>query len=242
MSEPGTPAASPPRRQVYRARVERVHDHNSDTRSLFLSLVNGGRLAFIPGQFISISLALENETRVRPYTLASSPEDTGAIEICFNRVPGGVGVRYLFERKAGDELQFTGPFGAFTMERAPEQECVFIAEGTAIAPIRPMLHRAQSAAHAPMLLIYAAGDRAHILYTQELERLASNDAAFHFEMMIDDRIYERLHDEVKRRWVEADSNRARQFYICGVGKDVTRIRDLLRGSGYQRRAVHYEQW
>ena len=44
------------------------------------------------------------------------------------------------------------------------------------------------------------------------------------------------------RTVAADTNRARQFYICGVGKGVTRIRDLLRGSGYERRAVHYEQW
>ena len=39
-----------------------------------------------------------------------------------------------------------------------------------------------------------------------------------------------------------DANRARQFYICGVGKGVTRIRDLLRSSGYERRAIHYEQW
>jgi ferredoxin-NADP reductase len=42
--------------------------------------------------------------------------------------------------------------------------------------------------------------------------------------------------------VLADSNRTRQFYVCGVGKAVTRIRDLLRGAGYERRAVHYEQW
>jgi hypothetical protein len=27
-----------------------------------------------------------------------------------------------------------------------------------------------------------------------------------------------------------------------VGKGVVRIRDLLRSSGYERRAVHYEQW
>src|SRR5579863_2028895 len=171
MAEPGAPAAGPPRRQVYRARVERIHDHNADTRSLFLSLVDGGRLAFIPGQFISISLALENETRVRPYTIASSPEDAGAIEICFNQVPGGVGVRYLFERKAGDEIQFTGPFGAFTMERAPAEECVFITEGTAIAPIRPMIRRALSASPPPRIsLLYGAPDSDHLLYRDEIAK------------------------------------------------------------------------
>ena len=149
MAEPGAPAVSPPRRPVYRARVERIRDHNADTRSLFLSLIDGGQLGFVPGQFISISLALENETRVRPYTVASSPEERDAIEICFNQVPGGVGVQYLFARKVGDELQFTGPFGAFTMDRVPEAQCVFIAEGTAIAPIRPMVRRALGAGSHP---------------------------------------------------------------------------------------------
>ena len=227
-------------RVTYVSVVERIIDHNDDTRSIFLRMRSASAFRWAPGQFISILIPLGDEIRRRAYSITS--KEDGLLEVCFNQIAGGRGVGWMFERAPGDAVEFMGPFGNFTLDAPPEMETIFIAEGTAIAPIRPMLHRAQSAAHAPMLLIYAAGDRAHILYTQELERLASNDAAFHFEMMIDDRIYERLHDEVKRRWVEADSNRARQFYICGVGKDVTRIRDLLRGSGYQRRAVHYEQW
>ncbi len=39
-----------------------------------------------------------------------------------------------------------------------------------------------------------------------------------------------------------DSDRSRQFYLCGVGKGVITLRNLLRGAGYERRAVHYEQW
>jgi ferredoxin-NADP reductase len=93
-----------------------------------------------------------------------------------------------------------------------------------------------------MFLLYAASDRAHILYSAELESLDSRDMNLRIETMVTDNIYERLHDEANRRWVAADSNRARQFYICGVGKSVSRIRDLLRGAGYERRAVHYEQW
>jgi len=139
-----------------------------------------------------------------------------------------------------------GPFGNFTLDAPPQVETIFIAEGTAIAPIRPMLHLAQSGSHAPMFLLYAAFDREHLLYRDELQALAARDANFRFETLIAQDtthdIYELLHDEVNRRWIAADTNRARQFYICGVGKGVTRIRDLLRGSGYERRAVHYEQW
>jgi benzoate/toluate 1,2-dioxygenase reductase component len=232
-------ASSP--RSTWLSVVDRVVDHNDDTRSIFLQMRAGAKLKFVPGQFISILIPLGDEVRRRAYSIASM--DAGLIEICFNQVPGGRGVGWLFERAPGDAVEFMGPFGNFTLEAPPQVETIFIAEGTAIAPILPMLRLAQSAAHAPMFLLYAASDRAHILYSRELESLASRDTNFQFETLIANAdIYDRLHDEVNRRWVAADTNRARQFYLCGVGKGVLSIRDLLRSSGYERRAVHYEQW
>lgn len=243
MAESGTPAAPPPRRPVYRARIERMRDHNADTRSLFLRIVDGGRLRFVPGQFISIVLSLDDETRVRPYTIASSPQETEAIEICFNQVPGGAGVQYLFERKPGDDLEFTGPFGAFTMDRAPEHECIFIAEGTAIAPIRPMITRALGSGARPALsLLYAASDSGHLLYREEIAQWSAVGVNFAALVAPSAELYDRLIAETQRRWVDADNDRRRHFYICGVGKGVLRLRDLLRSAGYERRAVHYEQW
>ena len=226
-------------RSTYVSVVERIVDHNDDTRSIFLRM-RSTAFKTIPGQFISILIPLGDETRRRAYSIASMED--GLLEICFNQVPGGRGVRWLFERAPGDAVEFMGPFGTFTLDAPPQVETIFIAEGTAIAPIRPILHRAPSSAHAPMCLLYGAADRAHILYSNELDGLAARDANFRFDTLVADHIYDRLHDEVNRRWVLADTNRARQFYICGVGKPVTRIRDLLRGSGYERRAVHYEQW
>ncbi len=227
-------------RSTWLSVVDRIVDHNDDTRSIFLQMREGSRFAFVPGQFISILIPLGDEMRRRAYSIASM--NGSVLEICFNQVAGGLGVRWLFERAPGDAVEFMGPFGNFVLGQPPQVETIFIAEGTAIAPILPMLHRAQSSSHAPMFLLYAASDRAHILYSAELETLASDDANFHFETLIGDNVYEHLHDEVSRRWVTADANRARQFYICGVGKGVVKIRDLLRGSGYERRAVHYEQW
>lgn len=237
-------SAQPPRRAVHRARITRIFDHNADTRSLFLAVEEGVKLSFVPGQFISVSLELPGETRVRPYTIASDPEATdAAFEVCFNQVPGGIGVRYLFERKIGDVLEFTGPFGAFTMDRAPERECVFIAEGTGIAPIRPMLHRAMKAAGGQRIhLLYAAPDSDHLLYRDELEAWAAAGLEFTTIVAPAGDLYSRMIAETERRWVAADSERGRQFYICGVGDGVLSLRDLLRGAGYERRAVRYERW
>ena len=225
------------------AHVTRIHDHCEDTRSLFLALEKP--LKFAPGHFISIAIPLGDETRTRPYTIASSLDGGRAIEICFNRVPNGRGVQWLFDRSVGDALEFTGPFGTFMMERAPEVEIGLIAEGTGVAAIRPMIRRAlESGSQARMHLDYAADRNEHILYREELEEWTRRASNFTFETLIapQEVLYDRLSAIAARRWIDADADRTRQFWICGVGAGVSRIRDLLRGAGYERRAVHYEQW
>ena len=88
-------------------------------------------------------------------------------------------MHWLFERRVGDTIDFSGPFGTFTIDRAPEAELGFIAEGTAIAPIRPMLKRAlASSSTSKIHLIYAAPDREHILYAAELDEIREDRAEF----------------------------------------------------------------
>src|SRR6266699_552319 len=131
-------------RPIYRARVERVLEHCNDTRSIFLRPVSERLPPYSPGMFISVTIPLASEVRVRPYTIATSPENGEPFELIFNLVPNGPGAAWMFERKVGDLLDFTGPFGAFTLEGEADREIVFIAEETAIAPIRPMLRQVLS--------------------------------------------------------------------------------------------------
>jgi CDP-4-dehydro-6-deoxyglucose reductase, E3 len=232
-------------RPTYRARVERIFDHCPDTRSLFLRTISEQLPRYSPGMFVSITIPLGNEVRVRPYTIATSPEDGEPFELCFNLVPNGPGAAWIFERKVGDLLEFTGPFGAFTLERAPNSELVFIAEATAIAPIRAMLRRTltQPAVHRTHLL-YAADRPEHLLYRAELESMSSARPQFTFEPLVieNDSLYERLIIEVQRRWITDDKDRSRLFFVCGIGSGVLKLRDLLRQAGYERRAVRYERW
>lgn len=219
------------------ARLTRIAEHAPDTRSLFLAQ-QGERLAYHPGQFLSCLLPVGGETIIRPYSLASDPADD-ELEICLNRVENGLGSNYLLGLEVGETLRYTGPWGTFTLERAPEVETVFIAEGTAIAPIRPMLHRAlATGARQPLILLYAADASARLLYRGELEGLAKAHPLFRFEPLTSGT----LPDEVERRFIAGDSDRHRRFFICGVGTIVPTLRDLLRRAGYERRAVQYEKW
>ncbi|HZP43918.1 MAG TPA: FAD-dependent oxidoreductase [Candidatus Binatia bacterium] len=221
------------------ARVERVVAHAPDTRSLFLRLPAGERLAFRPGQFISCLLPVGGERLTRPYSIASDPERGDLLEIVLNRVPGGAGSHYLLSLPEGAILHFTGPWGTFVLDRAPDAEAVFIADGTGVAPIRPMIHRALATGpRHPLTLVHAGARKEALLYRREMETLAREREEFAFEPLPPGVLV----DEVRRRWVAEDGDRTRRFWICGVGDVVPRLRDLLRGAGYERRAVQYEKW
>lgn len=221
------------------ARLERVVAHASDVKSLFLRLPAGRALVFRPGQFISCQLAVGGETLTRPYSIASDPEDGTLLEICLNRVAGGAASAYLLALDAGAAVPFTGPWGTFVLDRAPDAEAVFVADGTGVAPIRPMIHRAlaTSPAH-PLMLLHGGRTREALVYRGELERLARTHDGFTYDPVPP----AVLVGEVRRRWVEADDDRTRKFWVCGVGDVVLHIRDLLRGAGYERKAVSYEKW
>jgi ferredoxin-NADP reductase len=93
-----------------------------------------------------------------------------------------------------------------------------------------------------LTLLYAAPDPDHLLYREEIAQWSAAGVNFASLLAPASELYDRLIAETQRRWVDADSDRRRHFYLCGVGKGVLRLRDLLRGAGYERRAVHYEQW
>lgn len=211
------------------ATLDAVHAHGPETRSLFFVLDRP--LRFTPGQFVSCHIPCATGPITRPYTIASDPEEPFRIELLIDRVPGGPGSGRLFALEPGDRLSFTGPWGLFTLERAPAVETVFVALGTGIAPIRPMLRRASATAVRPLHLVYATEAP---IYGEELGALPGVSVTYTTP--------DSVGEVVRARWVESVPDRARRFFICGVGAVVLELRDLLRQAGYERRAVQYERW
>lgn len=224
---------------TYDATIERIVEIAPETRCFFLRLPAAVRFSFVPGQFISCLLPVGGETLIRPYTIASHPEDAGVLEICLNRVPDGPGSSYLFDQHVGAGVRFTGPWGTFTLESPLDAECVFIADGPGVVPVRPMLRRAlASDGPRAIRLHHSAPSAPHLLWADEFDAAARAHSQFSFAPLLGRSLFE----FVEQRYVAGDADRSRHFYICGVGDIVPRLRDLLRGAGYERRAVKYEKW
>ena len=232
----------------YEASIERIREWTPRTRSLFLRAAGGARMPFRAGQFISLELPVgERPPLVRPYSIASDPDDE-LIELCVDLVPDGMGSAYLFSLAAGDRLPFKGPFGSLTVDTPPPAASVFVAGGTGIAPLRAIVRRvlADGGGHRVHVLQSAAVED-DLLFRDELAALAREHARCTWEPVLEGAgavpgEHPRLERLVLDRYVHGDTDRTRHFCICAVGDVVRRLREALRGAGYERRAVRYEQW
>jgi ferredoxin-NADP reductase len=241
-------AASSSGPSAYKVTLDRITEWTAETRSLFLRLPAGAALPFEPGQFVSLALPVDDGAPlVRAYSLASSPEDA-LLEICVDRVPGGPGSAYLFRLRSGATLELKGPFGSFLLATPPEAAMVFVGDGTGIAPIRPMVRRAlaRGGVH-PIAILQGVRSGVPPLFGDELRDLAARHERLSWESIAADagaapHGHHALEAAVRTRFVDQAGDRTRHIWICGVGDLVTRLRDALRGAGYERRAVRSEKW
>src|SRR5438876_7805917 len=96
-------------------------------------------VAFEPGQWVSLHLPVgEKPPLVRAYSLARPADPSGSLTLCFDRVPGGLGSGFLFERQVGEPITVAGALGHFKLPEPLETDLVFVARYTGIVPFRCM--------------------------------------------------------------------------------------------------------
>ncbi len=98
---------------------------------------------FAAGQYIQVFRERPHtgdEPLTRAYSLASDPAEPGTLELHIRRVPEGELSPWLCDRKAGDELWFSGPYGTMTLpETGPDAEIVCVAGGVGFAPMKSII-------------------------------------------------------------------------------------------------------
>jgi len=173
----------------WNATVARRVDVNESLRILWIRPDSGSIQPFEPGQFVQLGWPKPEDpagpppTRVRwnkrSYSIASSPEEIGAYEVCLAHVHGGVLTPQLFEQPEGARLWCDdAPKGHFTLARIPEgRHIVCVATGTGIAPFTSMLRRYRGTGRFRKLtILWGARGSADLAYDAEFRAAASSNA------------------------------------------------------------------
>ncbi|MEP0847156.1 MAG: ferredoxin--NADP reductase [Phycisphaerae bacterium] len=182
---------------ILNAAVVQRHDLNE-----FLSIVrirphSGVIPPFEPGQFLMLGLPRNAETSNaspavsvspvrwvrRAYSIASASGGVDHFEFFLARIERGRLTSQLWALDVGDELWADDRArGDFTLARVPPgADVVMVCTGTGLAPFMSMLRSRRSAGvWRRTVLIHGVRQVSDLGYRDELERLAREDATFHY--------------------------------------------------------------
>lgn len=157
-------------------RVVEVLTETPSTKTLRLAPDSGRLPPFLAGQYTALLLQIDHLRTGRPYSISSSPSQTGHWDVTVRRVDGGLVSNYLLDEVAvGDRLECSGPQGVFHFNpliHRPDLVC--IAGGSGITPFMSMLREiADRGLDRRVTLLYGSRRLDDVIFHQELQALAA---------------------------------------------------------------------
>jgi ferredoxin-NADP reductase len=183
-ARPAVPAAAPaispsppavPGKWSGRLRVSRVFQETPDVKTFRLMNPLGGVLpfGFLPGQFLTVTVASDGKPVRRGYTIASSPTRSDYAEITVKREDAGVVSCYLHDRvQEGDLLDVAGPSGSFVFTGREADSVVLISGGVGITPLMSVIrYLTDRSWPGDIFLLYGIHSPYDFIFREEIEFL-----------------------------------------------------------------------
>lgn len=129
------------------------------------------------GQHYDVRLtAADGYQAERSYSVASPPEDEGAITLTIERLEDGEVSPYLHDVvEVGDQFELRGPIGGyFVWDEGVGGPLLLVAGGSGIVPLMAMLrHQERRPARVPTRCLFSWRTAEDVIYRDELDRLAA---------------------------------------------------------------------
>jgi ferredoxin-NADP reductase len=195
----------------------------------------------LPGQHYEVRLtAPDGYSAQRSYSIASSPAQTGEIELTIDRLEDGEVSPYFHDVvEVGDQVEARGPFTSYFVWRG-ESPVLLVGGGSGVVPLMSMLrHRRLVAPASQMRLLYSTRTGDDVIYADELGEetvLTFTRAAPEGWRGHRGRITEALVAEQATSFTDGIA------FVCGSDGFVEAASDLLLKVGYPAGGVRTERF
>lgn len=219
---------------------------SATTVKIGIEIPNRTELAFLPGQYVNITVPGTEQTR--SYSFSNAPDDE-LLTFLIKLTPGGAMSDYLADRAAvSDHITFTGPNGSFFLREA-DRPVLLLAGGTGVAPILSMLRTMRAAGSIrPVHLIYGVSTDEDLTALDEIAETGSTLANFTWDYCVADPASTAPNKGPDRAYVtsliEPDHLHGGDLaiYLCGPPPMVEAVRSHLAGSGIEPTGFYYEKF
>jgi benzoate/toluate 1,2-dioxygenase reductase component len=206
------------------------------------STIDADALAFLPGQYVNVSVPGTAQTR--SYSFSSMPKD-GVVEFLVRNIPGGLMSTYLADKATGgDALSITGPIGSFYL-REIKRPILLLAGGTGLAPFLAMLEVMQAlASQQPVHMIYGVTNDADLVEVDKLNAFAKAIPGFTFATVVADQASGHpLKGYVTHHLPDAALHGGDvDLYLCGPPPMVDAVRTYLNEKGVKPANFYFEKF
>lgn len=170
-AQPPAPPRQAPRPSGFVALpVIGVVEETPDIKTIRVTRPEG--FAFAAGQFLTVRIRIDQRDHVRCYSISSSPQTAGYLEISVKR-QGLVSSALHATMRAGGVLHARRPAGTFVYPEGDDRALVLVAGGVGITPMISMLrHGLATEPQRPFTLLHGARDIAGLAFADELRVLA----------------------------------------------------------------------
>lgn len=196
---------------------------------LFELVVERNGLEFTPGDCVAIYTAKDKS---RPYSIASG-SDEKELRFVIRRMDGGEVSPWLMDRRPGDSIRITPPFGWFR----PGQEIgdapfVFLATGTGIAPFLSYLNTFDAP---PVRCLYGVRHASDAIGAAAFSRFCPTRLAVSRET-VEAHHHGRITDLLDTLPIDSHTH----YYCCGLESMVNDVAEWLRKNGIELTHIHRE--
>ena len=192
-----------------RGTVTAVEALTHDIRRLELEVTEPADFDFLPGQYVDVWIPGTDDAR-RSFSMANVPGD-GRIELIVKHYEGGRFSSMLdVAIKPGDELRFTGPYGAFHL-RHSDRPVLMVAGGSGMAPILSLLRSlASEGTDRRVRFYYGARSDQDLFYVDLIRELGEQLPDFEFVPVIGGFVH-----EPACACIEGGDMDDPEIYMCG---------------------------
>lgn len=219
---------------------------SSTTVKIGIDVPNRDQLAYLPGQYVNLTVPGADVTR--SYSFSNAPHEQ-RLTFLIKLTPGGAMSSYLTERAAvGDTIEFTGPHGAFFLREA-DRPALMLAGGTGLAPILSMLGAMQAQSSGRRVhLIYSVNTDADLVALDELAQASAQLAGFSWDYCVADPNSAAPNKGPDKAYVTSlirtehlyDGDVA--IYVCGPPPMVDAVRQHFSAAGLEPTGFYFEKF
>lgn len=223
--------------QPFKVRIVEAESYCPEARRFLMEVLLNGAFEFRPGQQVRLTIASGGLFEERAYSIASAPNDGRRFDLIIPTGDDKVG-RYFAQVPVEQRLSCQGPEGTFGLRDA-ERDALFVAHGTAVAPMRSICEGALAAdgEDGPRrTLLVGARTPNRLVFHERLEALAAEREKFTYLPCVSrpgredwdglrGRVLGHLENAVKSFPGEVD------VYLCGKPDMIAASRETLAEIG-----------